>query len=449
MSKKVLWTWREACEALELSISQGPNIKGISIDSRTCQEGDLFVALKGNPGEELGRSMPLNRDGHDYIEHAIKAGAVGVLCQDSSDKSIPSLRVKNTWKALWEWAVKSRSRLKTPVIAITGSSGKTTAKSYFTEALGGFSSIGSLNNHLGVPISLLITPKNSKGAIFEIGTNNPGEISPLSSLVKPDVAVLLNVHEAHIGNFGTFEKLRHEKLTIFDSLSSGGKIVIEDSLSDFAPKEFETITFGTSSQADIQLCDVNNGSATVSIKGKKKVFALGEGKLTEGLVLASTLALLQILNMDLSRAEDLPVNLIPEGRGNLLNVGEITIVDDSYNANPETMRLAIQHLSKYKHRSIAVLGDMAELGENSTEYHRELSNFCKDIDKIICVGSDMTSLYNELKIEQKEGLFLEADETVIERLIQIARPGDRILVKGSNKVFWQKQFVGRLCSELV
>ena len=448
MSEKPLWEWPEVCQALGIPETQGPGFSKICFDSRRCEIGDLFVALEGDPGQRFHATKRTNRDGHDYINEAIQAGAVGILSHDGQKRSYPELKVDNTLTALWTWAAEARKRLAMPTIAITGSSGKTTAKSFYTTALDGFSIEGSFNNHIGVPLSIISTPRECDSAIFELGTNHPGEISKLSRLVSPDIAVLLNVHKAHIGQFRNENHLKQEKLGIFDGLKKDGRIVVEESLITDTPKEFERISFGVTRDADVRLLEIKNGIGIYSFRGKTYEARVPGGRYPQAITLASTFAVLAILGLSFEKALDLATNLIPKGRGDLRIVGNIAIVDDSYNANPDTMVLAIKALTDHNNRSIAILGDMLELGSHSGQYHRELAEHCKEVDKIICVGSEMANLYNQLGPTQKAGQFESAGEELIRRVLAIVSPGDRILVKGSNNIFWSVDFVDRLCNRI-
>ena len=193
---------------------RGPDVSGIKVDSRLIEPGDLFIALPGDPGPRFNPAYRSSVDGHDFIAAAARAGAVGAVVHRAVDPAvhIPMLEVADTYDALWSLGAAGRARASCPVIGITGSSGKTTAKRFMAAALGGFAPPGSFNNHIGVPLSLANMPPQSAAGVFEIGTNHPGEILPLAQMVEPDLAVLLNVHTAHIENFPSWDALRDEKL---------------------------------------------------------------------------------------------------------------------------------------------------------------------------------------------------------------------------------------------
>jgi len=187
--------------AVGLDPVAGPDVAGISIDSRTLRPGDLFVALRGDPGPRFFASHRSDRDGHDFVADAIEAGAVGVLVDREVDAGVSALHVEDTLDGLWQVAAARRGKFPGKVVALTGSSGKTTLKNFLADALGAFASEGSQNNHIGVPLSLARTSVSDMPAVYELGTNHPGEIGPLSQLVTPDVAVVLNVSPAHIEYF--------------------------------------------------------------------------------------------------------------------------------------------------------------------------------------------------------------------------------------------------------
>jgi UDP-N-acetylmuramoyl-tripeptide--D-alanyl-D-alanine ligase len=449
MADAPLWTWHEICKALGLEPEAGPDVAGLAIDSRRITPGDLFVALPGDPGPRFNVSQRSERDGHDFIEAAIAAGAVGVLAHDGKPRSIPQLQTQDTLDALWQWAQAARRRLDCPVVAITGSSGKTTTKGLMSAALHGFATPGSLNNHIGVPLSLIATPADAKAAIFEIGTNHPGEIAPLAQLVRPDVAVVLNVHPAHAEFFIDLQQLTEEKLSIHKGLSNKGHLVVED-LIDTArlPAELPLTTFGRTANADVRLLALHDGLAEYQVDGATVSAVVPGGGMPQALCLASILAVLRALGRDPAGAANLPADLVPAGRGDASISGGVTVVDDSYNANPESMKSALRTLASHSQPTLAVLGDMLELGADSARYHIGLKAQCADIDAIICVGPEMARLYEQLPDSQRAGHFEKADEAALRAILDRARPGHRVLVKGSNRIFWARNFAARLRAAL-
>jgi len=444
-----LWRWEELCEALSLPHRAGPEVCGISIDSRSIEPGELFVALTGDPGPRFQPSKRSARDGHDFIDAAIAKGAAGVLSHDTVTRRSPELKVTDTLDALWDLGRAGRARLDSPVIAITGSSGKTTTKELLAAALGAFRTSGSLNNHLGVPLSLARTPRDADAAVYEIGTNHPGEIAPLVRLVEPHVAVLLNVHPAHRENFASMAELRTEKLSIAAGLVERGVLVVSDDIDDAeVAAHVRRVRFGTSEAAAVRLLEVNGNRATYQFEDQRLEAHVPGGGGHRAMSLAAVLAVHLALGLDPEPACSLTDALIPEGRGSRAEVAGITIIDDSYNANPESMAAALQTLAAGSGRSVALLGEMLELGPESRRYHAELADLCQGLAGVFCVGQGMRALAERLASPLLKGWFAEPDESLIDAVLAAVQPGDTLLIKGSNRVFWARGFVSQLRAAL-
>ena len=437
-----LWRWTELCTALGLVIEDGPDINGISIDSRQIAAGDLFIALTGDPGTRFNPSQRSDRDGHDFIEAALENGAAGVLSHDTLKRACPELKVADTLDALWALGAAARSRLGCPVVAITGSSGKTTTKSLLSAALDAFSTPGSLNNHLGVPISLARTPRNASAAVYEIGTNHPGEIAPLSELAQPDVAVLLNVHPAHAEFFVDLAELRTEKLSIYKGLREQGVLVVEDviGLADL-PDSVSTLRFGRTTDAALRLLDCSGERASYGTGSNELIAYVPGGGEHRAMSLAAVLAVLQTLQLDLDPALHLAADLVPKGRGNRIDVNGITLIDDSYNANPASMTAALKALQTTAGRKFALIGEMLELGEAAADYHSALAPLCRQLDGVFCVGEGMRGLADLLP---DSAFYDTPDAALLNTLVKRLLPGDTLLIKGSNRVFWAREFVASI-----
>ncbi len=449
MKDHPLWRWADICDAVAVPRIEGPDVSGVAIDSRRVTPGDLFVALPGDPGPRFHVSQRSGRDGHDYIDAAMEAGAVGVLAHDGVTRAIPQLQVRDTLDALWQWARAARARLGCPVVAVTGSSGKTTTKGFLAAALDAVCTPGSLNNHLGVPLSLVQAPEQARAAVFEVGTSHPGEIAPLAELVRPDVAVVLNVHPAHAEFFATPDELRKEKLSIYKGLSNKGHLIVEDKIDlDGVSRGPSISTFGESEQADVRLLTLADGVAQYRIDGRTVSARVPGGGWAQALCLAATLAVIRALGADLGAGTALPLDLVPMGRGNIVQVAGVTLIDDSYNANPESVGAALEALAARPERTLAVLGDMRELGKASKRYHQQLAEHCAGVDRIICVGTEMAHLYERLPAAQQAGRFIDSGEAVVKRVLEVVDRGDWVLVKGSNRIFWVDDFVGRLRAAL-
>ena len=445
MKNRFLWSGPQLQAAFEQrDIDSGVN--GISIDSRTTAPGDLFVALSGNPGLRFGGGNEKAGDGHDFIEMATNAGASVVMAHRKVTCAVPVLRVKDTLDGLWQLGSYSRNRTSAKVIGITGSSGKTTLRAWLQAVLGQIASChaseGSLNNHWGVPLSLARMPADSDIGLFEIGTNHPGEIEPLSRLVEPDIALVLNVLPAHIGNFSGLDELRTEKLSISHGLRSNGTLIVPVGLAGHCHYS-KILTFGEG--GDVSAKGRTAGSGTVvqiDVAGtvvECEVPFIGAERVES---IAALFAVLSALGIDPKQAiAHIDALEIPSGRGNLLEVGGITIINDSYNANPVSMKMSLAHLkSMEKHqRRIALLGEMLELGTASQKAHEEMGRYLEVVDQVYTFGQG----FDESSFERHEH-FPSVEEFDLEEFVSRLRPGDCVLVKGSNKVFWKHGFVERL-----
>ena len=458
-----LWTYRELTNALALPGADGPRITGVAIDSRLVEPGDLFVALPGDPGPRFQTSARSNRDGHDFARHAVANGASAVLVHRPGDYGAPALVVNDTLDALWDLGRAARNRLSCPVVAVTGSSGKTTFKTFAANVLQAFCTEGSLNNHLGVPLSLARTPRSASGAVYEIGTSFPGEIEPLARLASPDVAVVLNVHPAHIGHFGSVEAIAAEKLSIARGLSAGGALVRSADLE--AEFEGRTVTFGKSLDCGV------DGRADVTLDGleeflgapelaptSRAVLTTAAGRIAcpvpgggqhRGLSVCALAAVLMALGRPLGALERLAGMAVPRGRGNRHSVGGVTVIDESYNANPASMAATLKAFAEEPGgRRIAILGDMLELGEDAIGYHAELAPLGAKLHGVFCVGPRMRTLYDALPSSVRLGWTEEANADCLCRCAEALEATDSVLVKASNGVFWAAGFVDKLIAAL-
>ena len=444
-----LWRWPELCAALGLAPVPGPDISGLAIDSRATRPGDLFVALPGDPGPRFNASSRSDRDGHDFVGHAAANGASGALVHRGLEATLALLRTGDTLDGLWAIGRARRAALRGDVVAVTGSSGKTTAKTFLRAALDAFASQGSLNNHLGVPLSLARTPREAACAVYEIGTNHPGEIAPLSLLVRPTVAVVLNVHPAHAEFFADANRLRIEKLSIHAGLERKGHLVVDESIDlEGVPAHMHAVTFGTGRDCRVRLLAESDDRADYRVDGTRLTARIPGGGPHRARLIGAVLSVLSVLERDLEAALDLPESLVPAGRGNIRVAGGVTVVDDSYNANPESMKAALQQLGGASGRTVAVLGEMLELGDGGPAYHVGLEPWCRTVDRVVAVGAGMLALFERLPPQQRWLSSGQADDALLDTLAGELREGDRVLVKGSNQVFWTTGFVGRLCEAL-
>jgi len=456
-----LWTWSElslAC-AVDAPVT-GPDINGISIDTRSLKPGDLFIALSGDPGARFSSAIINARDGHEFIEAAESAGAAGLMVSEESASALPQLNVSNTLDGLWRIGQAGRERMVGKVVGITGSSGKTTARSWLEDILSRqaktHASTGSLNNHWGVPLSLARMPADSEFGIFEIGMNRPGEIEPLSRLVIPDVAIVMNVLPAHLGNFQHINEIRDEKLSITQGLREGGTLVTHEEIDMRGlPQRLQhsnIVTFGLSQSATVAgevSYEQGNSHVSVMIAGNRYSFKLSVGGEHRVLTSLACLAAVYALGADLAQAcELLPQLQAPGGRGNLLEVSGRIIIDDSYNANPVSMKFALEALSLVPQgRKIALLGEMLELGESGKAAHRAMIESCRSLDGVLTFGEGFKGAEDTLG-NIHWGHYSSVAELNLNELAGKLEVGDTILIKGSNKIFWVNKFVEALCAVL-
>ena len=377
IKSNVIWTAKEAGKAVSCEAGGDWSAAGISIDSRTVCSGDLFIALKGDYG-----------DGHDYVEDALNKGAVAAIVSREVEGVEPDrlLIVEDTLQAMENLARASRDRSSAQIVAITGSLGKTSTKEMLASAFGAMgqvaASIKSYNNHWGVPYSLASMHAGSDFGIFEIGMNHAGEISPLSQLVKPDVAIITTVAPVHIEFFEDgIEGIAKAKAEIFDGVKEGGSVILNrdnaqyDLLEVLAQeKGLKVFSFGESTQADariISCVEAQNGSLIkANISGQEIEYKLQIPGRHMALNSLSVLLCADLFGQDVSKAAAQLSLLEPmSGRGKkeYLDIGEkdnpVTLIDESYNASPEAMKAAFKVLALVDPgrggRRIAVLGGYA------------------------------------------------------------------------------------------
>ncbi len=428
---------------------------GVEMDSRDVRPGDLFVALKGE-----------SMDGHRFLPQAFAAGAVAAITDRPVD--FPHVLVEDTTKALHDLAHTARERGEAKRIGVTGSVGKTGVKEAIFNALdrasrgGAHRSVRSYNNHVGVPLSLARLPARARYGVFEMGMNHAGEIAPLTDHVRPHVALITTIAPAHIENLGSMEAIADEKSQIFTGLVEGG-IAIIPADSEFTARMIdharklgvETVTFGRNEGADVRLLDAipreNGGSLVTADLGDTRlcytVAEPGEHWITNSL---GVMAAVRAAGGDLAAAGLALAEMGGlKGRGARFDIevagGKALLVDESYNANPASMRATIKQLGQTPaHRRIVVLGSMKELGDFTARFHRQLAEPLVEanIDHAILVGDEMRDLAAQLGKENGDSLgfpggfaHCEGPAEAIAALEQFGLThGDAILVKGSNSV---------------
>jgi UDP-N-acetylmuramoyl-tripeptide--D-alanyl-D-alanine ligase len=421
---------------------------GVSIDTRTLEPGDLFVALAGV------------RDGHEFVAQAMAKGAAGALV--SQPVAGPAVVVDDTQAALERLGAAARERApQARRGAVTGSVGKTSVTQAVMAGLKlagpAHSSVKSYNNHIGVPLTLARMPKATRRAVFEIGMNHEDEIRPLSRMVRPHAAVVTTVGPVHTENFPDGEQgVARAKAEIFEGLEPGGVAVLNadnvwfDLLSAEAAKAGASVrTFGRGEACDARLIDFqtarnDRGGAHAVVQarfhGKAVDFPILQTGQHWGLNSMAVLLMLEALDVDLAHSLAALGSFEPlEGRGAeravRLPAGEFTLIDESYNANPISMASAIATLGARtaSGRRIVALTDMLELGPEARSFHAGLAEPLEraDVDLVFCAGPLMKSLWDALP-PTRRGAYADTAAELSPLVARAAEPGDVVMVKGSN-----------------
>jgi UDP-N-acetylmuramoyl-tripeptide--D-alanyl-D-alanine ligase len=451
-----LWTAADAAAATSGTARGGwQGVTGLSIDSRSIAPGELFVALAGE-----------NRDGHDFVAQALGAGAGAAMVSHVPDgvaADAPLLVVEDTLEALGALGAAARARSAARVIAVTGSVGKTSTKEMLRIVLGCQGRVHaaerSFNNHWGVPLTLARMPAGTDFAVIEMGMNHPGEIRPLSRMARPHVALVTNVEGVHLAAFGSVEEIADAKAEVFAGLEPGGIAILNrdnphfDRLVGLAGGA-GVLSFGTSD------CDLVLEQATVCelatvvrarIANQPITFKLGAPGVHFALNAVAALGAVIAVGGDLARAGlAMAAWVPPEGRGQRWWIelgpagidGEITLIDESYNANPASMRAALAVLAASpvtddigrvaRGRRIAFLGDMLELGPTENELHSELASLgeLEGVDLVHLAGPRMRGLHAALPAGKRGEWFLDSDE-LAQKARRMVDAGDVCMVKGS------------------
>ncbi len=444
-----LWKLDELVAATGGVMHGAPNgpLNGVSIDSRNISRGDIFVAIKGD-----------NSDGHAYVEKALAAGAGLAIVNEATPEMLaagPLLSIRrDPLRALEDMARSARLRSGARIVAVTGSVGKTSTKDMLRVAL---SSVGSthvsassFNNHWGVPLSLARLPADAKFAVFEIGMNHAGEITPLVKMVRPQVAIITSVAASHLGHFASLEDIADAKAEIYSGLLPGGTALLPrdsihfDQLCRTASMRgvSQVLSFGRSAQADVAIIDValkaDMSCITARVMGENITYKLGMAGEHMALNSLAVIGAVKLVGADLAKAalalsEARPV----KGRGVqehlVTSNGYILLIDESYNANPASMRADLKLLQGVKaKRRVAVLGDMLELGSFAEKLHADLVQESEDagVDLVFAAGPMMHHMWHGLPAARRGGYAATSAE-LEGQLLDAVKAGDAIMIKGS------------------
>ena len=411
----------------KLNSNKAVKFQGVCTDTRDRVSGKLFIALEG-----------VNFDGHNFIKQAEDLGAVAVIAHKRVDSNLPTLLVSNSEEAYQKLAAWHRQSFSPIVIAITGSNGKTSTKNMLHSILSlhgpTLSTEGNLNNHLGVPKTLLELAKKHQYCIIEMGANHVNEIELLCKLAQPDIAIITNANNAHLGEFGSEKNLVKAKGEILESLSGDGIAIINKSSPHIDIWEkmsgTQNLTF-FGNESNVYASNIKQFKSTLN-------FSLNFNHSSINITL-SMIGLHQIENVLAAAACAIKIGISPDlikkglekvrsekGRLELIELQNFTILDDSYNANPQSVKAAIDSLKQFSGKKVLVLGTMAELGKDSSKLHQEIGDYAREqnIDSLITIGQE-AQCFKGSHFDDIESIFNE---------INNYHKGATVLIKGSRKM---------------
>lgn len=438
--------------------SQDKEISCAVMDSRKIESGGLFLA---SPGEKV--------DGHKFIGQVYEAGALCVVTMKTPDEvekehGIPQsiwgayILVEDTFTALKQIAAFYRSKLTIPVVGITGSVGKTSTKEFIAGVLSAKYKVlkteGNYNNEIGLPLTILRIRQEHEAAVLEMGISEFGEMSRLGEIAKPDICVITNIGQCHLENLHDRAGVFKAKTEIFDHMQPDGEICLngeDDLLSMVSVVNGKPVHhFGLSEREDLEVfaTDIENkglqgSSVKMHIRNEEATrtvcpveVALPGLHMINNAMAAALVGKLLGLSMEEIKEGITKVEPVC-GRSNILKLSDKVVIDDCYNANPVSMKAALDLLSTAEGRKVAVLGDMFELGERSDAMHAEVGSYAADlkIDGIYCVGESAKLMYEAAEKKNHTGLDIrhfEKRDTLLEKLPTLLLPGDTVLVKASH-----------------
>ncbi len=448
------WTIHQLLEATGGRLVRGQQapaeINGISIDSRSLQPGNVFVAIRGP-----------RFDGHHFLDDVAHKGASCLIVSyvptaANGAASLPTILVDDTTEALGQIAQFHRRRMNRPVIAITGSCGKTTTKELIAHLLGDperiLKTTGTQNNHIGVPLTLLRLRDAHQMAVVELGSNHPGEIAYLAAITEPDVAVITNIGPVHLEFFGSVMGVLREKLSLLRSLTPGGSAVLPGDQLDvcleagnYLPPNTRVVTYGMTERCDLQVLDIQRAGQGMVFRLRDlthqwAVPLVGYHNVENALAaLACAWALgnpLSATRQRLERFEAVPL------RSEVVQCGGVTILNDCYNANPLSFARALETLRDLEvARTVAIVGDMLELGDYAPSAHQAIGRKAAQlgIDRILAVGDYAEEVARGVHEERTDGVAIyRSVEELLRQLPSMLQAGDGLLVKGSRKLHLER-----------
>lgn len=417
--------------------------KGIVIDSRQIEPGYIFVATKGE-----------RVDGHRFIPDVFAKGALAVICEVLPEEDMgPCILVKDSFMALKQAAAFYRQQLDIRVVGITGSVGKTSTKEFIAAVLADkykvHKTAGNYNNEVGLPLTIFGIQEDDQIAVLEMGINTFGEMHRLSEVAKPDICVMTNIGQCHLENLIDRDGILRAKSEIFDFMNPQGTVIVngdDDKLATIHEVYGKApVTFGMNKNNAIWADNIENRG----LLGSRADIHMGDALVHaniplpgEHMIYNAMAAAAVGLQFDMTK-EEIAAGIshveAVAGRSHLIEAGDKVIIDDCYNANPVSMKAAIDLLATAPGRKVAILGDMFELGENEKAMHGEVGQYAaeKGIDLILCVGGLSASMYEEAVKNGGNAKHFEKREELEEVLGNLLQPGDTVLVKASHSMAFE------------
>ncbi|MBQ9834576.1 MAG: UDP-N-acetylmuramoyl-tripeptide--D-alanyl-D-alanine ligase [Bacilli bacterium] len=417
-------------------------VKGFSKDTRTIAKGEVYVAIKGE-----------KFDGNDFIIDAFNKGAILAISDNPDNKIISYVKknkknlivVEDSIKTLQELAIYKRSLYDIPVVAITGSAGKTSTKDMVANVLAQKYKVlktpGNLNNHIGLPLTIL-SLEDHEVLVVEMGMNHFGELSLLSKIAKPTIALITNIGTAHIGILGSRENILKAKLEILDGLCDDGRVILNndnDMLNRIVEKLSNVITYGININSDFRGKNLNLETMTSSFEYNNEIINLnisGEHFVYNALAAIAVGTTLDISLDDIKRG--LLTFEISSNRMQIIKTNEYTLIDDSYNANYDAVIYCLKYLNGLDGRKIAVLGDMLELGSHSTLLHKKVGKKINELnlDLVVTVGNESLNINKE--ISNTLNYHFDNNTDAINFLKENLQKDDYVLIKASHGLHFKE-----------
>lgn len=445
MKNLTLQNIAEACHGTLLSVDgktlpEG-EVTGVVIDSRKVEPGNLFLAIVGK-----------RVDGHDFVEQVLSNGAAAAVVEKMPGRVTgPLILVKSTEQALKDIAAYYRAGLDLTVVGITGSVGKTSTKetvaAVLSEKYKVLATAGNFNNEIGLPLTIFRVTEETEVAVLEMGISDFGEMDRLAEIAKPDIAVITNIGDCHLEFLGDRDGVLRAKTEIFHHLRENGTAVLNGddaklcTISDVNGKK--PLLFGTDPTDPVfaekaESLGLDGTAMELRLPGgeslKTTIRVPGRHNIYNALAAAAVGTLLGLTPEEIARGIGNYRTI--SGRSNLIHTESLTIIDDCYNANPVSMREALDTLDLAKQRKIAVLGDMGELGEEEAALHRSVGTHLSDtgIDAVFCAGELMRNLAEEVRLlaPEKAVFWFEERDAMTEKLLSFVKKGDAVLVKASH-----------------